>query len=1663
MPENPKTPHKELMGARPYFSLSNGELSRIAQEHQRDNAVLADVLSELQYRKTPKAALLRRQVTRLLQMNSGPGPVHDRAGEPTGPPEAAPVPHPAPPSGSAGRDESRGVTGGGTGAGTKSPGPLSPHELPGEWNRRGSTENPAPKASVNSDEAGSAKAPSPTPEPPARETTPARAREFSPELRKARQVFRYLKELHEVRTPVQRDIADAAWTLDLTHLPLHDHCAVRSDLAAILLREPTLDDTSDAILSVRRPRLTQAPEPPAHLLAWVEGRWKDPRAELTHKRFITTDTVRTVQFEDEPGLAADWHAYVALRNAWRDMEVPVREVADVFDRLFALHARLERESERFELVLADGMLSWAVASGGLHYPILHQPVDLQFEPTLPQFTLQVSDRPAVFHSALFRGVEEAPASATSEAKTSVEEEGISSLDLGTAEKLFRELVGKLHSHGWYGEDDTGALDRAAPHIERSPVLLLKDRAQGYGAFIERLLEVTDDEAVQPAKPLLPVLGHHAAVPGEGPGPVLDSTEVLLSKPANQEQIEVVQDLARSDGVVVQGPPGTGKSHTIANLVGHLLAHGKSVLVTSYASKALRVLREHIVEPLRPLTVSVVTDDAASQAELALSIQRIAERLGSDSAGALDRRAERLRRDRNALLQKVDDTRDALLAAREAEYRPIAVAGRSYGPSEAARIVHEGRDPDGWIPAGVVRGAPLPLSAEEVADLYATNDALSTDDEAELAAGPPKPADVLDPQAFADFATQVGRPLGNAWLRYWERPPAAEAFGETEALAHQFGELAGTLEALTEWERRIFAAALRGGGDARLWDEFADDAERMIDAIREALVAVRRYGPEIPSTAEPGPTIEVAEELAARVARGGGMGRVALLFRPTWRAFLDAVRVDGRLPATPEEFRSVARAVELDRLRTKLRSRWERLVEGVASPDVSADQPEVAMEQLIVRIRELLDGPRALIEPALAALTAAGFRYSNGAGGRVFAGEAAELDRLLDDLHSVQIPAVLERRDHCLRLRYQGKLDSLRDSLADASSPVGAGMRRAILAVDPEAYAESYAQVVRLARLEPVFVRRRDLLARLRAAANTWARAIERREGVHGQSEPPGEPERAWVWRQLEDEIVARDQADIEGLQETLTRTQDEIRDKTAHLVENLAWAAQIRRTTGQARQDLLGYQQLLKKIGKGTGKRAPKLRIEAQKKLKSCREAVPVWIMPLARVVESFDPADTRFDVVIIDEASQMDVMGLLAFHLADRVLVVGDDEQVSPSAIGQKLDIVDQLIAEHLAGIPNAELYDGQTSIYDLAGMSFGSSRMLKEHFRCVPEIIAYSNDLSYHGDILPLRDGSESPRKPATVAYRVRGGRENAANVNAREAEETAALVAAALDQPEYEDASFGVISLLGNSHDARVDEHLRQRLRTDQYAKHRILCGSPPQFQGDERDVIILNMVKGPGGEGPLHLQSPGNKVWKQRYNVAASRAKDQLWVVHSVDPGVDLQQDDIRTGLLRHVRDPQATERRISRVEHRTESVFEREVAADLLRAGYTVTPQYPVGNYRIDLVVKRGVNKVAVECDGDRFHTAENLQEDLQRQAVLERLGWRFIRIRGTRFFRDRERTMAQVMERLNRLGVLPNMGTDAGDRDPDLPTELYMRVTRRAAELLREWQSEDAMEDAGLD
>ena len=262
------------------------------------------------------------------------------------------------------------------------------------------------------------------------------------------------------------------------------------------------------------------------------------------------------------------------------------------------------------------------------------------------------------------------------------------------------------------------------------------------------------------------------------------------------------------------------------------------------------------------------------------------------------------------------------------------------------------------------------------------------------------------------------------------------------------------------------------------------------------------------------------------------------------------------------------------------------------------------------------------------------------------------------------------------------------------------------------------------------------------------------------------------------------------------------------------------------------------------------------------------------------------------------------------------------------------------------------------------------------------------------------------------------------------------------------MGVISLLGDEQVRIIQQLIEQKIDAKEIINRKILCGNSANFQGDERDVLFLSVVDSSDGTGPIHMLNYGpDDSYRKRYNVAASRAKDQLWVVDSLDPSTDLKPGDIRKMLIDYSINPQAVEIRKTEIEEKAESPFEASVANSLASRGYHLVQQWKVGAYRLDIVAVCGKKTVAIECDGERWHSSEaKIREDMERQTILERLGWRFIRIRGSEYYSNPDKVVTRVINELNAFGIEPESSSMQPETERE--TELLQRVKNQAGKLL---------------
>ena len=1205
-------------------------------------------------------------------------------------------------------------------------------------------------------------------------------------------------------------------------------------------------------------------------------------------------------------------------------------------------------------------------------------------------------------------------------------------------------------------EDAG--EKPAFTLEASPIILIQPRPSGVRSAIRSIRKDIAEHRDVPAHlmeivcpdvfptlasgltPTLSLEAKLAATAGEDP-------DVLLAKPANPEQLAIAHEVEHNNVVLVQGPPGTGKTHTIANLLGHFLSQGKRVLVTSHTTKALSVVKDLLPKEIQPLCVTMLGD----RKDLEQTSSELITRLTRLNVEDLEARIRALGLERHRLGTALADRRRRIFEQRRIEHKAVEFNGRRYTLTEIAKFLREAERLQALIPGEVAEG-PLPLSFRELLELYGTNGRWDAETARDLSGLLPGFELLPDADTMRGMNRRwrdvLAEDAGDVTIderrsASGERLHAFMKGGETLLVAPESGISALTpamdLSPLTETDEMKRLALSLGLADEGCREAF-EQLERELAAANELALAVDRASlldnrtVIIPDAIDADAAMKAAEWFTANDP-DGSTGFLGRLFNKEAREAADAlsgVEVDGSRPASKEAFEAVALHARLKAAVKTVARTWDSLAERADAP-AFATYGNNAVRTLFTRYGTSLSDTciwwRRVFVPYIEGLLSAGIEAE---GMKELLESADPLEAARRFATDVLAPV------HTARHR-EAELHALREWQATesqklyAAAPACATARRLAAAtlVDPDAWELEAERLRKLLEDQPLFARRTELLERLRAAAPEWANALEAGEPGFTTSNPSPEITNAWLYRQLERIYTRATAADLDALQSDAERLCADLREATAQLAVAKAWlAVKSRLSNGPALSNLFSLAAYMKRAV-GRGRKSAAWRREVNRLLPACQQAVPVWIMMIQDALLNFSTA-SKFDVIVVDEASQADMTALPLLYMGKKVIVVGDDRQVTPLSVGTSEAAVDALCARHLEGrVKEPKLYDSRLSLYGLVQSMAFPAHMLVEHFRSVPEIIGWCSRLSYNGTIRPLRDASSSSLKPAVVPWRTRGTAGDN-GVNEEEAQAVIRLLRAMIHDPAYDGKTFGIIPMR-SVHGAQVNRIRRllvENFDPREIERRRIHCGISAEFQGDERDVVILSLVDSAAPGLPLRKETDGaDGMMKKRWNVAVSRARDQLWLVHSFDPAAQLKPDDLRRSLFDWADGVMSGTIGAAEPFDLPDPEFTGQVLRALRKRGYRVEAGHDAGAWRLDMVVRARGRAAAIECDGSGREDEDAIRRDMERQTVLERAGWKFVRVRSADWFRRPEKTLERVCEALAALGIAPEPEDCAPQKD----------------------------------
>lgn len=435
------------------------------------------------------------------------------------------------------------------------------------------------------------------------------------------------------------------------------------------------------------------------------------------------------------------------------------------------------------------------------------------------------------------------------------------------------------------------------------------------------------------------------------------------------------------------------------------------------------------------------------------------------------------------------------------------------------------------------------------------------------------------------------------------------------------------------------------------------------------------------------------------------------------------------------------------------------------------------------------------------------------------------------------------------------------------------------------------------------------------------------------------------------------------------------------------------------------------------------------------KDVKPCFMMSPISVAQYLEPGGMNFDVVIFDEASQIepaDAFGAIA--RGQQIILVGDENQLPPTNFFNKVEAGDE--DNESTEIRTADL----ESILAVGAIRLGKTHMLRWHYRSAHDSLITFSNYSFYGNQLRTFPSSLTNRSVCGLSlvhvsdgvYQRGKGQDNP--IEARRIAN--AVVEHAKKTP---DMTLGV-GAFSSTQQRRIEDEIEILRRSGQQPEledflrlheyEPFFVKNLETIQGDERDVILLSVGYGRDQNKKLTMNfGPLNRDggWR-RLNVLITRARRRCVVYTSIlAEDIDLSKTKARgvkelKGFLEFAQSGDLLAAEAPLNDH--DSPFEASVCEALRKAGWEVHAQVGCAGFAIDLAVvdsrASGRYLAGIECDGATYHSSATARDrDRLRQEVLERLGWKILRIWSTDWFVRPKQSLAKILEDLNKLRKEP--------------------------------------------
>lgn len=1344
--------------------------------------------------------------------------------------------------------------------------------------------------------------------------------------------------------------------------------------------------------------------------------------------------------------------FFSKNEAWANSNISTHRSVKFYDQLFYWYntVNVGMSVENTEIVAGFGMVQCRLPSGKLYrYPLITIPIELDVD---ANGVITVGPKDTLPRIEFDAFLQEASYSSSGLIKNDLkemvgDERFFDVFDSETFVDATNHFVASIDSRAGFVEniDDVAMNDQitvsntclifARPHISS----VINDDVEA----LKHNLNLPETAIPEQPRSLITPLSDGrkinrdiafrsmSGVDGQGS----EVVELYFPLPSNKEQVMIARNIELNSGVVVQGPAGTGKTHTIANIVSHCLATGKKVLVTAQQAHVLNTIHEKLPEEIRHLVISRIGNSQQSKRQLESSIDHILQNLSQINEADLEREIKEtlaLVDVKHQTMKKLDE--EMLLIAQKHQ-AVLHLNGVDYTVPELTKYLRNKDEKYDWFdvelnPMHSDFNAKIPTHDEYQAvkeSRLNLRDLLKdfgrfNQFEAEM------PDETSINELTKSIIKQKSWGLKFNWLNIesmqFDRKKIHDQKTALDAHKNKLEKIINQYS----WVSSYLNIALRSKVEYQFLNELIRDEISELIAYRKELL---RNPVNIPFEIEQGSKEWESINRAAET----GVLVPWYHFDNKLRNKLMSITLSGQAPENYTQWVVVQKYIKNKQIYNAIAVKWNAAVEGKKLFELDFSTNPTLMKLLSVldeRIQAVTDLNKFHTDTKnLISQNFTDIEESN-----------KDIDLWLNLSKFKQIYEYFDQVDQAYKISDQrsellNDLEQILENQAQLDKPIyklseiEECLRNILQGEFVEKNQIKYLSVLKQIESFNSSSKDYEVISKFSDKINLLG-AYKLAEDIKlvpclDMLEDPATPDdllSALDWARVYNHLKQiNNYAEIEAYYKKRKKIENELAQHYKKLATKKTWLSLKQDASDKTLVCLNRYKISVQKIGKGTGKNAPRYRKDAQNALLEASKAIPCWIMSHSQVSESMPAEIGMFDLVIIDEASQSTIIDALPVLMrAKKILVVGDNKQVSPSSNGTSSEQIKFLRDKHLYGQPHRDFLTPDQSLYDMSSSIYDSSVMLLEHFRCHPNIIAYSNSNYYDNKIKPMRISKNSERLvPALQPIYVEDGvreTKSSKHINRAEARAIIAEIENIIREirsnpnSNFKGKTIGAISLLGAAQAEFIQTQALDAFGAEILSMMKFACGEASSFQGAERDIIFLSMVADPENCYPI-----SGIAYEQRLNVAASRAKEKMYLVHSVKSN-ELSQKDLRLPLMNYFYTTQEEEpeERYSSIYCKTD--FELDVFNTLTEMGYRVKPKQAVGGYTIDLVVESlADDRLAIECDGD--DALLNWHDDSSKQRDLERSGWVFWRCFWSTWILDRDAMLQAIIDKLESLNIYP--------------------------------------------